>query len=86
MMITKTCKVYSTRGRADGRLKTYEFDKKYTVNNANGIPDDKREEILKLHKLGVPATRISREVGISTERIRRLIKKANQQANEAKKE
>ncbi len=83
MMTTRTCKAHSTRILSNGQVKTYEFNKTYTVNNAYVVPDDKLVEIIKLHKLGVPATRIAPEVGYTAERVRRIIKRAANQAGKA---
>jgi hypothetical protein len=62
---------------ANGEIRKYPVTKTYVSVNSYKLSDEMRDTILRKHADGIPATRIGRDVGISAERVRRVIKKHN---------
>jgi hypothetical protein len=66
---------------AKGEVRRYPVKRRYVSTVTYVIPDDKRAEILRKHADGVPSTRIAQDIGITVQRVRRVIKKACQTDN-----
>lgn len=76
-MTIRTYESYTTYKSIDGEVRTYSVKRKYTSINSYKLSDETRDIILRKSAEGVPATRIGRDIGISAERVRRVIRKAN---------
>ncbi len=64
--VTRTC--------ADGSVRVCRWRQKYTVVDRYPEPSDAvKNEMMMMAKMGVPATRIAKSVGISVYRVRKLL-------------
>ncbi len=79
-MTTREYDSYTSYKLASGEVRRYPVKRRYVSVRTYTIPDDKRAEIIKLHELGVPSTRIARSVELTVKRVRHVIKKAKVQA------
>lgn len=75
-MTVREYESYTTRILASGEVRRYPVTRTYLSNRSNKIANDVLVEILRRAADGVPAARIARDIGISAERVRRIVKKA----------
>lgn len=81
-MEIRTYQSYTTKKLLSGEIRRYPVTKTYTATKTSKLPDETINKIIEMHVARIPATKISIAVGISAERVRRVIKKRKPITNE----
>ncbi len=74
-MTTKLYKGYVEYTMVSGEVRRYPVTRKYKATKTYTLPTDTIDTIIRKHRDGIPSTRIARDIGITPERVRRVIKK-----------